>query len=98
MEQKKGKEKRTITQIGRSKYLIKDNYQMWIARKSKDKDGEDLYIRLSGYYTTYKALLEGVARERILKVGGKDAQEALEDFAKAEREIKNLAKKLGEQL
>lgn len=79
------------------RYLVKDAFQMWIAKEKKVK-GETQYERITGYYTTYESLLDGFVREQGKKTGGEDLESALAEFAKVEKDMRRIAKIIGKEL
>ena len=96
MSEKK-EEVRSVLQLARNKFLVCSPYCMWIATRKKDKD-KYKYDRISGFYTTYESLLEGIVREKGKALKGESIEEQLADFAKLERQLKTYAKKIGEEL
>ena len=83
--------------LTRNRYLVKDAFQMWIAKEKKVK-GEVQYERISGYYTTFESLLDGFIREQGKKTGGEDLESALTEFAKLEKDMRRIAKIIGKEL
>ena len=79
------------------RYLCKDAFQMW-KKKKKSIKGEIQYERITGYYTTYESLLDGFIREQGKKTKGKDAEEALAEFAKVEKDMRKIARMIGKEL
>lgn len=90
-------EYRTVTKLSRNKYLLRDSRQMWIAKKRKGKNGDE-YVRVSGYYTHFSTLFDGLAREGILQASGQDLTDALDQLVKLEKDIQSIARKLGKEL
>lgn len=83
--------------LRRNRYLVKDAFQMWIAKEKRVK-GETQYERISGYYTTFESLLDGFIREQGKKTGGEDLESALTEFAKLEKDMRRIAKIIGKEL
>ena len=90
-------ERTTATKLGKNRYLMRDSRQMWLAKTRKGKDGIE-YVRISGYYAHFESFLRGLATEGILKAGGEDLADAINELVKLEKEITALATKLGKEL
>ena len=79
------------------RFLVKDQYSMWIA-KEKTIKGETQYERISGYYSTFESLLDGFIREQGKKTKGDTVEEALAEFAKLEKDMRKIARTIGKEL
>ena len=91
------KSSRTEIKVARDKYIIREGYGMWIARKKKAKNG-DAWERLSGFCTTYDSLLDSYVREMSRQTAGDTVVEHLKAFKQLEKEVRSIAQKAGAEL
>lgn len=91
------KETTSRLQIKGSKYLCRDAYCMWIARR-KVTGGKEFYERITGYYSTFEALMEGYARENARRVQGDTVTECLNNLIALERDLREMGRKIGKEL
>lgn len=91
------KDRTTQIELTHNRVLVKDDYSMWISKKKTVK-GEESLERITGYYSTFESLFEGYVREQGKQLKSQDVESALAEFAKLEKDLRRIAKIIGNEL
>lgn len=83
-------------------YIINsEGRSMWIEEKfigkTRNKEERESVRRVTGYLTSFKALLMDFAEMKIKTSDAKTVEELLSDMAKAEEDLISIAKALSER-
>lgn len=96
MAEKQSEKNNIVVHLGGGKYLIGNSLCYWIASKTrkKDKNGNTVYQRMSGYHTDLESVIDSYVRDtvRSAEIEG-EVEDLVELVAKTHKEVKGWFRK-----
>ncbi len=101
MEEKKSSKSNLVIHLSGDKYLISDGLCYWIATKTrkKDKKGNTVYQRVSGYHPEIEDAVDSYIRNHVRKTElTGEIKDLTELLAKTHKEVKGWVRKVEKAL